>query len=114
VLPQDFVTSGAVEWKVIYTNGGTSNNGTHWDVYYEILSNGPAATGAADVTMSGDDPPGTTLDSVNVFAVGTTNTSLVAGSILRLTISRDAANAGDTNASDMYFIGLQLDYTADM
>jgi hypothetical protein len=114
MVPKDYVTSGAVSWKMHYTNGGTSNNGTHWDVYYQVIENIEDITAANDATMSADDAPGTTLDGLNIFEVGTTNTSLVAGSVLRLTVSRDPTNGGDTNAGDMYFIGLQFDYTSDM
>jgi hypothetical protein len=113
VLPKDYVTSGAVTWKVLYTNSGVSANNVHWDLYYQIVGDAEDMTGANDVTMIGDDGPGTVADGLNIYSIGTTNTSLASNDVLRLSIQRDSGNAGDTNVSNMIFVGLQLDYTAD-
>jgi hypothetical protein len=64
--------------------------------------------------MGGDATPSAVTSSLDIFTVGTTITGIQAGDYLKLSLQRDPGNGGDTNASDMDFVGLQFDYTADM
>lgn len=114
VIPQDFVAGGTTAWKIHYVNTGVSTNGVHWDLYYKIVSDEEVITGANDVTMSGNSTPTNVADTLDIFTVGTTVTSIQPGDLVKLSLQRDPTDGGDTNAADMDFIGLQLDYTADM
>lgn len=113
IVPQDF-TSGTASWKIIYASAGTGTNPVHFDLAYKVVAILGSLTAAADVTMSGNDSPTGTADLLNSFAIGSTVTSLAAGSFVRLALQRDSGHASDTNTDDVDFLGLQLDYTADM
>ena len=113
VLPQDF-TTGTASWGILYASAGVSTNQVHFDLSYKAVAPNGTLTAAADTTMSGNTSPTGTVDQLSAFAIGSTVTALSAGAFVRLTLQRDAGHASDTNTDDVDFIGLQLDYTADM
>jgi hypothetical protein len=113
IVPQDYVS--IVGWKILYCNGGASSNPVMWDLYFQAVDDGEDTTGANDGSMTLQaDSPTNVLDSLNIFTIGTTSTNILAGGLLRISLRRVGGDAGDTNTSDMHFIGLQFDYTADM
>lgn len=113
IVPQDF-TSGSATWRILYASAGVSTNPVYFELSYKVVAVSGTLTAAADTTMSGTNSPTGTVDQLSSFAIGTTITSLAAGSFVRLSLQRDSANGGDTNTDDVDFLGLQFDYTADM
>jgi hypothetical protein len=63
---------------------------------------------AHDVTLSLTQAVPATLDNRGTFAMGTINQF---GNLLRLNAERDAANAGDTLAADLWLLGALLTWT---
>jgi hypothetical protein len=112
VLPADF-TTGTAAWKILYAPQGVSTNPTYWELYHEPVAVTGSLTGAADTSMTGTTSPSGTIDTLTSFTAGTNVTGLSAGGFARLSLQRNADNAGDTNTDDMAFLGLLLEYTAD-
>lgn len=113
VMPQDY-TSGAT-WKVWYANNATNVQTIVYNFYCKSATNGTSMTAANDISQTAIIlTPSGTKDNLNVQTLSTTSTGLAAGSLCRIAFDRQPGHASDTNAGQMNFIGISLDYTADM
>lgn len=109
-LPPDFVS--VTGWDVTYANSATSTSGVGFELYYSTMSEGDALTKANDVTMTGTSTPPAVADQLVNYQIGTSNTGLVAGGLLRLNFGRK----GSTDASliAMNWVGIRLRYLAEI
>lgn len=112
VVPQDF-TSGTGAWSIIYSTTGTDAGTMRFDLYYNVIETDALVDSSNDQTMSATTAGHGTANQLKKFAIGSTVTGLAAGDYVRLSLQRDPTHAGDTNAEDADFLGVQFNYTAD-
>ena len=111
VLPVDFTP--VVTWKLLWANKGTSTNNTVWGfTFLQVADGADLAAGGTDVTVT--DAPPAVANQLKYTQLSTSASGLSAGSLVRLSVQRLSGHASDTNTGTMSFLGVQLEYTADI
>jgi hypothetical protein len=115
-VPHDYST-GSIAATVYWTNASTSAGSVSWRVGSFFTDSG--------VTLNGTYTPGSTGLAVVASTVGfVTQASQIstalgggtpaAGRYSQIRVDRTSSSTGDTLAVDAHFLGVRLDYTADM
>lgn len=111
-VPSDYVSG--VRWNLVCGTDGTSTNNFRIVFSHLAIPSGTTGTAAATVSTTALLAGFASANRITYYDLGVAFTGLTAGSLVRLAIERTPGHASDTNPDNMHFLGLQLEYTADM
>lgn len=109
-VPDDYVSGGTI-YAYVATDGVDTNHYVMKGNYAVVAAGGAVDAAGTALTGATGIPPGTgnKLATPNLGTI-----SVTTGDFVRLTLYRDAADAGDTCADNVIFFGASLIYTADL
>lgn len=109
-VPNDYVSGGSITMYVA-TDGVDTNHYVLKGNYAVIAATGAVDAAGTALTGATGIPPGT---GNKLATPGMGSVTVTAGDFVRLTLYRDAGDAGDTCADNVIFFGAALIYTSDM
>lgn len=104
--------SGAIGVEIWHAGQTTAGGVVRWSIDMDTIAEG-ASVVAAGTTVAFNGQAPTTADLLVKEAIQTLETPAAAGDMIRLSVRRIGADAGDTYAASTSLIGVRLTYTAN-
>ena len=114
--PSDLYLTSNPVFKIYFTTDGTNNTNkkVHFDLLCRSAADGDSYIAASDFALSVEPVVSGVQHKLQVATFTGTPSNLDVSRLMRLLIQRDVDDADDTNPDTMYFLGLRIEYTADM
>lgn len=108
--PADYV-SGAITVKILWTNLGAGAGDVVWQLHLISCGDGETLNGSG--TSDNDTVTAPAQDILDIYSHGISFTP-TAGEMIEVIVTRVGTDVADTLGNDAGFVGLVIEYTADM
>lgn len=113
LVPEDIVGANTITVKAYFAMVSATSGNVRIQLDYRNIADGGTITNATNITTDTISVPGT-ADTLKIYTFSAATGNIAAGDLLKFRFIRIGGDAADTATGDMQFLGLELEYTADM